>query len=56
MPDGNRVALYQIPAASGVRYSNGTIELRGKGMDLQLVTHGVETRLSDCQPLAAPAK
>ena len=41
MPDGNRVALYQIPAASGVRYSNGIIELRGKGMDLELVRDGV---------------
>jgi membrane-bound inhibitor of C-type lysozyme len=56
MPDGNRVSLYQIPAASGVRYSNGVMELRGKGMDLQLVTHGVETHLSDCQPFVAPTK
>ena len=50
MPDGNRVALYQIPAASGVRYSNGNVELRGKGMDLELVRLGVATALKDCQP------
>ena len=56
MPDGNRVSLYQIPMASGVRYSNGVIELRGKGMDLQLVNHGIETRLNDCQPFAVPTK
>ena len=50
MPDGDRVALYQIPAASGVRFTNGNMELRGKGMDLQLVHNGVATPLNDCQP------
>ena len=56
MPDGNRVSLYQIPAASGVRFSNGIMELRGKGMDLQLVRHGVATPLKDCQPFVVPPK
>jgi membrane-bound inhibitor of C-type lysozyme len=55
MPDGNRVALYQIPVASGVRFSNGVMELRGKGMDLHLMNNGVETALKECQPLAVPA-
>ena len=54
MPDGNRVSLYQIPAATGVRFSNGNMELRGKGMDLQLVNNGVVTPLSDCQPYTVP--
>jgi membrane-bound inhibitor of C-type lysozyme len=54
MADGNRVALYQIPAASGVRFSNGVMELRGKGTDLHLMNNGVETALKDCQPFAAP--
>ncbi len=54
MPDGNRVSLYQIPAASGVRYANGDMELRGKGTDLQLVRHGVAIPLADCQPYQAP--
>jgi membrane-bound inhibitor of C-type lysozyme len=54
MPDANRVALYQIPSASGVRFSNGNMELRGKGMDLQLVQNGVVTPLTDCQPFAPP--
>ena len=29
MPDGTRIVLYQVPIASGLRYSNGLIELRG---------------------------
>lgn len=54
MPDGERIALYQIPTASGVRYSNGNLELRGKGMDLQLVRDGTATPLRECQPLQLP--
>src|SRR3954471_8485189 len=47
MPDGERVALYQIPAASGVRFSNGTLELRGKGSDLTLMRNGVPAGLTE---------
>lgn len=54
LPGGDRVALYEIPAASGVRYSNGTLELRGKGNDLQLGGDGKLTPLVDCQPYATP--
>ena len=54
MPDGDRVSLYQIPAASGVRYANGDMELRGKGTELQLVRHGAAIPLSECQPYQAP--
>ena len=54
MPAGDRVALYQIPAASGIRYSNGNLELRGKGMDLQLVRDGAATPLAGCEPYALP--
>jgi len=53
MADGNRVALYQIPATDGVRFSNGNVELRGKGMDLELVRFGTATPLKDCQPFSA---
>ena len=56
MPDGNRVSLYQIPADSGVRFSNGVMELRGKGMDLQLVNHGVPTHLKNCEQFVVPTK
>ena len=54
MPAGDRVALYQIPAASGIRYSNGSLELRGKGMDLQLVRDGTATPLAGCEPYQLP--
>jgi membrane-bound inhibitor of C-type lysozyme len=54
MPDGNRISLYQIPAASGVRYANSDMELRGKGTDLQLVRHGAAIPLADCQPYQPP--
>ena len=56
MPDGNRVSLYQIPAASGVRFSNGQVEVRGKGMDLELIRMGNPTHLKDCQPFSAAVK
>ena len=54
MPDAQRVTLYQLPIASGVRYSNGMLELRGKGMELQLVRDGTTTVLKDCEPYAPP--
>lgn len=52
MPSAQRITLYQIPTASGVRYSNGTLELRGKGTDLQLVQDGTTIVLKDCEPYA----
>jgi membrane-bound inhibitor of C-type lysozyme len=55
MPGGDRVNLYQIPSGSGVRYSNGQMELRGKGMELQLIRDGSLTVLDDCKPYAPPA-
>ena len=54
MPDGDRVSLYQIPAASGVRFSNGTLDLRGRGAELQLLRHGTTVPLADCQPYVIP--
>jgi membrane-bound inhibitor of C-type lysozyme len=59
MPNAQRVTLYQIPTASGLRYTNGTIELRGKGTDLQLTQDGGTIVLRDCEPYAVlppPAK
>lgn len=53
-PTGERIVLYQLSAASGVRYSNATIELRGKGMDLQLLRDGTVIPLADCQPYTVP--
>ena len=56
MPNGDRVDLYQIPAASGVRFSNGNLELRGKGTDLTLVDNNTATQvpLAQCSPYTVP--
>jgi membrane-bound inhibitor of C-type lysozyme len=50
MPDGDRVILYQVPMGSGIRYTNGELDLRGKGMDLLLIRNGNATQLADCKP------
>jgi membrane-bound inhibitor of C-type lysozyme len=54
MPAGERVVLYQIPTSSGVRFSNGAMELRGKGTDLQLIADGSIVPLVDCKPYELP--
>jgi hypothetical protein len=48
------ITLYQIPAASGIRYSNASMEIRGKGMDLVLIDNGVTTKLEGCAPYVPP--
>lgn len=52
--NADRITLYQIPSASGIRYNNATLELRGKGMDLTLIENGASTLLVDCKPYVAP--
>ena len=52
--NAERITLYQIPAASGIRYSNASLELRGKGMDLVMIENGVSTTLEGCAPYVAP--
>ncbi len=54
MPNAQRVTLYQLPSASGVRYSNGMMELRGKGMELSLMQHGATAMLEGCVPYVVP--
>jgi membrane-bound inhibitor of C-type lysozyme len=54
MPDGDRVILYQVPMGSGIRYTNGDLDLRGKGMNLQLTRNGNPMQLSDCKPYLPP--
>jgi membrane-bound inhibitor of C-type lysozyme len=54
MPDGTRVILYQVPMGSGIRYTNGDLDLRGKGTDLQLMRNGNAMQLADCQPYIPP--
>ena len=53
---GEKITLYQIPALGGglVRYSNGSVELRGKGEELTLIEYGVASKRDDCKPYAAP--
>ena len=52
--NADRITLYQIPSASGIRYSNASLELRGKGMDLVLIENGVPAKLEGCAPYVAP--
>ena len=56
MPGGERVVLYQIPTSSGVRFSNGNLELRGKGVELTLVDNTTATQvpLAGCVPYTVP--
>ena len=55
MPDGTRIILYQVPSGSGIRYLNGLMELRGKGMDLELVREQTSVHLK-CKPYEIPQK
>ena len=36
MPDATRVVLYQVPVVSGLRYTNGLIDMRGRGFEFEL--------------------
>jgi membrane-bound inhibitor of C-type lysozyme len=55
MPDATRVILYQVPSASGVRYINGLMELRGKGMEMELTREQQAVHFS-CKPYEIPKK
>jgi membrane-bound inhibitor of C-type lysozyme len=48
------ITLYQIPSGAVMRYSNGNVELRGKGMDWTLTELGTLTTLESCKQYAAP--
>ena len=49
-----KITLYQIPSGGGTRYSNGNVELRGKGMDWTLTELGVAATLESCKQYAVP--
>ena len=55
MPDGTRIILYQVAVASGMRYTNGLIELRGRGMDLELSRERQTVRMA-CKQYELPPK
>jgi membrane-bound inhibitor of C-type lysozyme len=48
------ITLYQIPSGAVMRYSNGNLELRGKGMEWTLTDLGTLTTLESCKQYAAP--
>ena len=60
-PEGERVTLQKVPAASGVRYTNGLLEIRGGGGSptmpegLLYIRDGTAWRLANCEPLMVPA-
>jgi membrane-bound inhibitor of C-type lysozyme len=55
MPDATRPILYQVASASGLRYTNGYIDLRGRGMELQLTRDAITMKMT-CKPYELPAK
>jgi membrane-bound inhibitor of C-type lysozyme len=55
MPDASRVVLYQVPSGSGIRYLNGLMELRGKGMELELTREQTAVHFT-CKPYVIPKK
>ena len=55
MPDGTRVILYQVAAATGFRYTNGMLDLRGAGLDLQLQRDRITIKMI-CKPYEIPPK
>jgi len=60
-PEGERVTLQKVPAAAGVRYTNGLLEIRGGGGSptmpegLLYIRDGTAWRLANCEPLMVPA-
>jgi membrane-bound inhibitor of C-type lysozyme len=59
-PDGERVTLQKVPASTGVRYTNGLVEVRGGGGSptmpdgLVFIREGTAWRLENCAPLMVP--
>jgi hypothetical protein len=60
-PDGERVTLQKVPSSSGVRYTNGLLEVRGGGGPptnpggLLYIRDGTAWPLANCAPLMVPA-
>jgi membrane-bound inhibitor of C-type lysozyme len=55
LPDATRVVLYQVPSGSGVRYLNGLMELRGKGMEMELTREQTAVHFA-CRAYEIPKK
>ena len=55
MPDATRVILYQVPVPTGLRYTNGVWELRGRDLTLELSQERQTVRML-CKPYELPKK
>jgi membrane-bound inhibitor of C-type lysozyme len=55
MPDATRIVLYQVPSGSGFRYLNGLMELRGKGLEVDLTREQTSMHFT-CKPYEIPKK
>ena len=58
MPGAQRVTLYRIPSGTTgavVRFSNGTMELRGRGTELTFFLEATPAPLRDCRTLCGAA-
>jgi membrane-bound inhibitor of C-type lysozyme len=55
MPDATRVVLYRVPSTTGMRYINGLMELRGKGLEFDLTREQQAVHLT-CKPYEIPKK
>lgn len=53
-PQGERINLYQIATGAGVRFTNGLVELRGRGTELTLIRNNFARELQGCKPLMVP--
>ena len=53
-PAGERINLYQIATGSGVRFTNGLVELRGRGMELMLIRDNFARQMEGCKPVMIP--
>ncbi len=53
-PEGERINLYQVATGSGARFTNGLIELRGKGTELTLIRDNFARQMVGCKPLMIP--
>ncbi|HLX27054.1 MAG TPA: MliC family protein [Casimicrobiaceae bacterium] len=55
VPGTETVVLYQVPSTSGARFMNGSMELRGRGKEVELVRDQAATHFT-CKPLEIPKK
>ena len=58
-PDGERVVLQKVPSSSGVRYTNGLMEVRSVGspmaqQGLVFIRDGNASNLTGCAPVMVP--